>query len=224
MFVFHQNLNIYFSFCRQLFLTETMVAAILKMYFFGTALSVLAVLYEIADSVGGLMHVQDHHYLQELNQQTERDISSNNWGGRPVTKNIGSWEDRHVVVFGHVLQLSGRTWNVHLCGFMVQMVLSVWALFCSPLSAVMSCSSYCVKPLLNTEHIPCVKSTHFVYIFLSKVNENIGGFLMNVFDVCKFIAACRSQSTRCAFRLGSDPATELGVQKRNAGCHKTNRS
>lgn len=105
MFVCHQNLNIYFSFCRQLFLTETMVAAILKMYFFGTALSVLAVLYEIADSVGGLMHVQDHHYLQELNQQTDRDISSNNWRGRPVTKNIGSWEDRHVVVFGHVLQL-----------------------------------------------------------------------------------------------------------------------
>lgn len=67
-----------------------MVAAILKMYFFGTALSVLAVLYEIADSVGGLMHVQDHHYLQELNQQTESDISSNNWRGRPVTKNIGS--------------------------------------------------------------------------------------------------------------------------------------
>lgn len=107
---------------------------------------------------------------------------------------------------------------------MVQMVLSVWALFCSPLSAVMSCSSYCVKPLLNTEHIPCVKSTHFVYNFLSKVNENIGGFLMNDFDVCKFIAACRSQSTRCAFQFGSDPATELGVKKGNAGCHKTNRS
>lgn len=101
---------------------------------------------------------------------------------------------------------------------------SVWALFCSPLSAVMSCSNYCVKPLLNTEHIPCVKSTHFVYNFLSQVNENIGGFLMNDFDVCKFIAACRSQSTRCAFQFGSDPATELGVKKRNAGCHKTNRS
>lgn len=63
---------------------------------------------------------------------------------------------------------------------MVQLVLSVWALFCSPLSAVISCSSYCVKPLLSTEHIPCVKSTHFVYNFLSKVNENIGGFLMCV--------------------------------------------
>lgn len=46
---------------------------------------------------------------------------------------------------------------------------------------------------------------------------------MNAFDVCKFIAACRSQSTKCAFWFGSDHAIELGDKKRNAGCHKTNR-
>lgn len=68
-----------------------MVAAILKMYFIGTALSVLAVLYGIVDSFGGLMYVQDHRYILELDQQTKRQVSSSDHRrGSAVTKNIGS--------------------------------------------------------------------------------------------------------------------------------------
>lgn len=68
-----------------------MVAAILKMYFIGTALSVLAVIYGLVDSFGGLMYVQDHNYVLELDQRTERQLSSGGpRKGSPVTKNIGS--------------------------------------------------------------------------------------------------------------------------------------
>ncbi|KAM3587342.1 uncharacterized protein V6R79_002601 [Siganus canaliculatus] len=49
-----------------------MVAAVLKLYFIGTALSVLAVLFGIVDSFGGLMYVQDHHYILELDQQKKQ--------------------------------------------------------------------------------------------------------------------------------------------------------
>ncbi|KAK9525744.1 hypothetical protein VZT92_016426 [Zoarces viviparus] len=68
-----------------------MVTAVLKMYFIGTALSVLAVLYGIVDAFGGLMYVQDHHYITDLDQQTQRQLSSGSHRrGSPPTKNIGS--------------------------------------------------------------------------------------------------------------------------------------
>lgn len=50
-----------------------MVPAVLKLYFFGTALSVLAVLFEIANSFGGLMYPQDQHYILELQQQQKKE-------------------------------------------------------------------------------------------------------------------------------------------------------
>ncbi|KAK1906444.1 Hypoxia-inducible lipid droplet-associated protein [Dissostichus eleginoides] len=56
------------------FTTGAMVAAVLKLYLIGTALSVLAVFYVIVDSFGGLMYVQDDHYTTD--QQTQRQISS----------------------------------------------------------------------------------------------------------------------------------------------------
>lgn len=68
-----------------------MVAAVIKLYLIGTALSVLAVIYGIVDSFGGLMYVQDHEYLLELDHQTEGQLSSSNQERGPsVTKNIGS--------------------------------------------------------------------------------------------------------------------------------------
>lgn len=51
-----------------------MVLTALKLYFVGTALTVLAVLYEIADSCGGLMYAQNHH-LQDVEH---RQRSTNN--------------------------------------------------------------------------------------------------------------------------------------------------
>jgi len=68
-----------------------MVAAVLTLYFVGTALSFLAVLYGIVDSFGGLMYAQDHHYLMDLDQQTRRPLSSGSHRrGSPPTKNICS--------------------------------------------------------------------------------------------------------------------------------------
>lgn len=69
-----------------------MVPAVLKLYFIGTALSVLAVLYEMVDSIGGLMYVQDHPYMLELQHQTETPSkdSSSRRSGSSVTKRIGS--------------------------------------------------------------------------------------------------------------------------------------
>lgn len=68
-----------------------MVAAVLKMYFIGTALSVLAVLYGIVDSFGGLMYVQNQHYISELDHQTQRqDSSRTRRSASSLTKNIGS--------------------------------------------------------------------------------------------------------------------------------------
>ena len=55
-----------------------MAAAVLKMYFIGTALSVFAVIYAIVDSFGGLMYVQDQNYTLELYQQTHRELSPTN--------------------------------------------------------------------------------------------------------------------------------------------------
>ncbi|KAK7886138.1 hypothetical protein WMY93_025759 [Mugilogobius chulae] len=51
----------------------TMVAAVLKLYFIGTALTVLAVLYGIVDSIGGLMYAQDQRYFLELHGEKQRD-------------------------------------------------------------------------------------------------------------------------------------------------------
>ncbi|KAG8005596.1 hypothetical protein GBF38_001499 [Nibea albiflora] len=71
-----------------------MVAAVLKLYFIGTALSVLAVLFEIVDSFGGLMFVQeDRNYVRELEQQekTQRPVCPcDHQRGSSVTKHIGS--------------------------------------------------------------------------------------------------------------------------------------
>lgn len=68
-----------------------MVAAVLKMYFIGTLLSVFAALLGMVDPIGGLMYVQDRHYTVELDQQTQRRLSSSDHQGRSsVTKNIGS--------------------------------------------------------------------------------------------------------------------------------------
>ncbi|CAJ1054727.1 hypothetical protein EXN66_Car020853 [Xyrichtys novacula] len=68
-----------------------MVAAVLKLYFIGTALSVLAVFYGIVDSFGGLMYVQDRHYVLGLDHHTQRQMTSDNQQrGSSVTKNIGS--------------------------------------------------------------------------------------------------------------------------------------
>lgn len=52
------------------FTMGAMVSAVLKLYFIGTALSVLAALYGMGDSFGGLMYVQDHQYMLELEHQT----------------------------------------------------------------------------------------------------------------------------------------------------------
>lgn len=70
-----------------------MVPAVLKLYFFGTVLSVLAVLYGIVDSFGGLMYVQDHDYLLELENQTKtrsQTSSCSHRRGSAVNKRIGS--------------------------------------------------------------------------------------------------------------------------------------
>lgn len=45
-----------------------MLPSILKLYFFGTILSVLAVLYSLVDSFGALAHLQDHSYTWELEE------------------------------------------------------------------------------------------------------------------------------------------------------------
>ncbi|KAM7367165.1 hypothetical protein PAMP_015089 [Pampus punctatissimus] len=66
-----------------------MVTAVLKIYFIGTALTVLAVLYGIVDSFGGLMYVQDPHYILELDHETIQ-TSSNHERRSSVTKNINS--------------------------------------------------------------------------------------------------------------------------------------
>ncbi|KAF3705162.1 hypothetical protein EXN66_Car020853 [Channa argus] len=66
-------------------------AAVLKLYFIGTALTFLAVLYGLVDSFGGLMYVQDHDYMLYMDHQTQRELtSSNHRKGSSVTKNIGS--------------------------------------------------------------------------------------------------------------------------------------
>lgn len=67
------------------FAVGAVVSAVLKLYFIGTALSVLAALYGMVDSFGGLMYVQDHQYVLELEHQikTQRQASSR-------TKHIGS--------------------------------------------------------------------------------------------------------------------------------------
>lgn len=68
-----------------------MVAAVLKLYFIGTALTVLAVFYGIVDSFGGLMYPQDRSYILELNHQTQTELSPSVRHRRSsVTKNIGS--------------------------------------------------------------------------------------------------------------------------------------
>lgn len=67
--------------------------AVLKLYFFGTILSVLAVLYGIVDSFGGLMYVQDHDYLLELENQTKTRSQTSPCShrrGSAVNKHIGS--------------------------------------------------------------------------------------------------------------------------------------
>lgn len=46
-----------------------MVPPVVKLYLFGTLLSVLALFYELLDSFGGLMYVQDPHNLVELQEQ-----------------------------------------------------------------------------------------------------------------------------------------------------------
>lgn len=48
-----------------------MVPPVIKLYLFGTLLTVLAVLYEMLDSFGGLMYVQDHYDLVQLQNQTK---------------------------------------------------------------------------------------------------------------------------------------------------------
>lgn len=67
------------------------MAAVLKLYFIGTALTVLAVIYGLVDSFGGLMYVQNHDYILEVDHHMQRELSSSNRQRRSsVTKNIGS--------------------------------------------------------------------------------------------------------------------------------------
>ncbi len=82
-----------YSFAFSVPVTRAMVAAVLKIYFLGTALSVLAVLFGLADSIGGLMYEQDHQYMLGLDHQTKTRTqvpSSNHQRGSSVTKHIGS--------------------------------------------------------------------------------------------------------------------------------------
>lgn len=73
------------------FCVGAMVSAVLKLYVIGTALTVLAVLYGLVDSFGGLMYVQNHNYMLEVDRHTQRAPSSSNRQRRlPMTKNIGS--------------------------------------------------------------------------------------------------------------------------------------
>lgn len=70
-----------------------MVTAVLKLYFIGTALSVLAVIYGIVDSFGGLMYEQNHRYMWDLHQQTQTETqpsSISHRRGSAVTRNTGS--------------------------------------------------------------------------------------------------------------------------------------
>lgn len=52
-----------------------MVAAVLKLYFIGTALTVLAVIYGLVDSIGGHMYVQNHQYFLELRQEKQSTLA-----------------------------------------------------------------------------------------------------------------------------------------------------
>lgn len=63
-----------------------MVSAILKMYFLGAALSVFAVLYDIVDSFGGQMYVQDQRYMSEPSPASP----GTHPRGAAVTRHIGA--------------------------------------------------------------------------------------------------------------------------------------
>lgn len=68
-----------------------MVAAVIPLYFFGTALSVLAVLYGIVDSFGGLMYVQDCPHVMDFDWQTQWQLSPGRQRrASPPAKNVGS--------------------------------------------------------------------------------------------------------------------------------------
>lgn len=66
-------------------------AAVLKLYAIGTLLSVIAVIFDLGNSVGGLMYSPDYRYIDETNHQTHGELRS--WDrlrGRSVNKNVGS--------------------------------------------------------------------------------------------------------------------------------------
>ena len=68
-----------------------MMTDVLKMFFIGTAFTVLAALMGMVDSFGGLMYVQDAdpaEYLQ-LDSSTDIRMSSTHSRGSGSTKRIG---------------------------------------------------------------------------------------------------------------------------------------
>lgn len=69
-----------------------MVPPVVKLYLFGTLLSVLALLYEMLDSFGGLMYVQDPHYLVELQEQTKAQQSQSS----SCSQQRGSDQAKHI--------------------------------------------------------------------------------------------------------------------------------
>lgn len=76
--------------CSQVpFILGAMIPAVPKLYFVGTMLSILALLYSIVDSFGGLMYIQVHPYMLEL-EQAKKTTSSTQRRGRSATKHICS--------------------------------------------------------------------------------------------------------------------------------------
>lgn len=74
-----------------MFLTlDTMIPAILTLYFIGTFVSVLAVFYSMADSIGALAHPQDHSSMWELEEMKagKKTPSGPRPGGRSVAKHM----------------------------------------------------------------------------------------------------------------------------------------
>lgn len=77
----------------QMFLTlATMIPAILKLYFIGTFVIVLAVFYSMADSIGALAHPQDHSSMWELKEMKAEKKSppGPRPGGRSAAKHVNS--------------------------------------------------------------------------------------------------------------------------------------
>lgn len=76
-----------------MFLTlNTMIPAILKLYFIGAFVSVVAVFYSMVDSVGALAHHQDHSSVWELEEMKagKKTPPGPRPGGHSVAKHVDS--------------------------------------------------------------------------------------------------------------------------------------